>query len=131
VQIVNRVLAAYLVPQREIDAFLAEVRAGGYEILRTPTQRGEALRDLQLTLSELEVLTLEVQPGCAVDGRRLADTDLRNLFGITVVAIRRGGEIIANPGGDDVLRSGDNLVVMGLSEEVSVAAGLFAPSASG
>jgi CPA2 family monovalent cation:H+ antiporter-2 len=124
-EIVARVLGTYLVPQREIDSFLAEVRSGGYDMLRRPTAAGVTLRDLELTLSELEVSTLEVQPGCSVAGLRLADTDLRRLFGIAVVAIRRGDQVIPNPGGDDVIEAGDALVVLGLNEEISAASGLF------
>ncbi len=128
VEIVARVLSTYLVPQREIDAFLAEIRAAGYEMLRTPQEQGATLADLHLTLSELEVSTLGVREGCPVAGRRLADTDLRKLYGITVVAIRRGEELVTNPGGDDRIEVGDALVVLGLNEEISAAAHLFEPS---
>jgi CPA2 family monovalent cation:H+ antiporter-2 len=129
VEIVARVLGTYLVPQREIDGFLAEIRAGGYEMLRAPQERGATLRDLHLTLSDLEVSTLEVLRGCPVAGRRLADTDLRKLYGITVVAIRRGDELIPNPGGGDRVEVGDILVVLGLNEEITAASLLFEPEA--
>jgi CPA2 family monovalent cation:H+ antiporter-2 len=125
VEITARVLASYLVPKRDIDGFVAEIRAGGYEMLRTPTGTSPSLADLQLSLSELEVSTLRVDGGCAVAGRPLGETDLRKLFGITVVAIRRGDEMISNPGADALIEAGDDLIVLGLSDEVNAASELF------
>ena len=125
-EIVARVLASYLVPRRDIEGFLDEIRSGGYEMLRAPHAVGPSMADLQLTLSEMEVSTLTVAEGSPVAGRRLDETDLRRLYGINVVAIRRGDAMISNPGGDAVLEPGDALIVLGLSEEVNAASDLFA-----
>jgi monovalent cation:H+ antiporter-2, CPA2 family len=129
-EIVARVLASYLVPRRDIEGFLAEVRAGGYEMLRTPHGTAPSMADLQLTLSEMEVSTLKVDAGSAVAGRRLDETDLRKLYGITVVAIRRGDDVLSNPGGDTVVQPGDALIVLGLSDEVNAASELFGRAVS-
>ncbi len=124
-EIVARVLASYLVPRREIDAFLAEARAGGYEMLRTPSDSGATFADLQPRLEEIEVSSMRVDRGSALDGALLGETDLRRLFGVTVVAIRRGEAFLANPGAESRLEAGDVLVVMGLTQEVSAASDLF------
>jgi len=97
-------------------------------MMRKPHVVGPSLADLQLTLSDMEVSTLTVDDGSSVSGLRLDETDLRKLYGITVVAIRRGETMIANPGGDAVLHPGDALIVLGLSEEVNAASELFAAS---
>ena len=83
------------------------------------------LIDLQVSLSELEVSTLRVEPGGALAGAALGETDLRRLFGLSVVAIRRGDGMISNPGADTVVEPGDRLIVLGLSEEVNAASELF------
>ena len=127
VEIVARVLAAYFVPRRDIEGFLSEIRADGYEMLRTPPGTAPSLADLQLTLSELEVSTLHVDGGSELAGRKLIETDLRKLHGITVVAIRRGDVMLPNPGGDTVVQAGDDLIVLGLSDEVNAASRLFRP----
>ena len=124
-EIVARVLAAYLVPRREIEGFLSEMRAGGYEMLRTPNEAFPSMADLQLVLSDIEISTHKVDEGSTMAGRRLDETDLRRLFGITVVAIRRGDEVLANPGGDVVVEAGDALIVLGLSDEVNAASSAF------
>ncbi|HSM59353.1 MAG TPA: NAD-binding protein, partial [Longimicrobiales bacterium] len=125
VEIVARLLASYLVPRREIEAFVSELRAGGYEMLRKPDSASPTLADLGGLLTDVEITTLRVREGCAIIGGRLADTDLRRLYGISVLAIRRGDLTIPNPGGDDVVEAGDALVVLGLAEEIAAASELF------
>lgn len=124
-EIVARVLASYMVPKREIDAFLQEVRAGGYGMLRSPSRTGPNLADLQQRLAEIEISTLRVDADSPLEGQRLGETDLRRLFGITVVAIRRGEDLLPNPGADALLERDDALIVMGLNEEISAASELF------
>lgn len=121
VQIVSRVLSSYLVPREEIEAFVSSIRAGDYEMWRTAVTKGGSLLDLQHAMSDLEIASLRVQAGSAIAGQRLADSDLRRVYGVTVVAIRRGDELIANPGGDTVVEAGDLLVVLGIGEEIAAA----------
>ena len=124
-EIVARVLATYLVPRREIDAFLTEARAGGYGMMRTPSKSGVSFADVQPRLEDVEVSSLRVDEGSPLDGARLGETDLRRLFGVTVIAIRRGDAFLPNPGAEARIESGDVLVVMGLAQEVSAASDLF------
>ena len=124
VEIMARVLASYLVPRREIDAFISEVRAGGYEMLRSPSGVGASMFDLRQTLTDVEITTLRCDDGSPLVGQRLADSDLRSVYGVTVIAIRRGDELRPNPGGEEVIEGGDLLVVMGLGEEVAAATAL-------
>jgi CPA2 family monovalent cation:H+ antiporter-2 len=120
VEIVSRVLASYLVPRREIESFVSEIRAGGYET---------NFLDLKQTLTDLEIATLRVDPGSPIDGQRLVDSDLRRVYGVTVIAIRRGEDVVLNPGGNEVVRGSDLLVVFGLGEELAAANELLvAPS---
>jgi len=130
VEIVSRVLESYLVPRREIETFVAEMRAGDYQMWRAQTAERASLLDLRQTLTEIEITTLRVDDESAIAGQRLRDSDLRRLFGVSVVAIRRGDDIIPNPGGDEVVRGGDLLVVLGLGEEIAAASGLLTTTAT-
>ncbi|HIE08296.1 MAG TPA: TrkA family potassium uptake protein [Armatimonadetes bacterium] len=51
-------------------------------------------------------------------GRTLADLDLRRRQGVTVLAIKRGKEVIANPDGTTKVEEGDTLVVLGDVEDL-------------
>ncbi len=128
IEIVSRVLSSYLVPRSEIDAFVTEIRAGDYEMLRSRRESAASLTDLSRTLTDVEITTLRVQAGSQIAGQRLMETDLRRLYGVSVVAIRRGEELIPNPSGEETVESGDLLVVLGLGEEVSAAWALFRPA---
>jgi CPA2 family monovalent cation:H+ antiporter-2 len=125
VEIVSRVLASYLVPRREIDAFIAEIRAGDYEMWRAPMGARPTLFDLRQTLTDVEITTLRVDVGSVLSGQRLMDSDLRRLYGVSVVAIRRGEDLIPNPGADERVQAGDLLVVLGLGEEIAAASALL------
>jgi CPA2 family monovalent cation:H+ antiporter-2 len=127
VEIVSRVLTGYLVPRTEIDAFISEIRAGNYEMWRSPAPTAPSLHDLKQTLTDVEISTMLVQPGSVLAGQRLVDSDLRRVYGVTVVAIRRGEALIPNPRGEESVREGDLLVVLGLGEEIAGATALAAP----
>jgi trk system potassium uptake protein TrkA len=51
-------------------------------------------------------------------GKTLGDLDLRTTYGITVVALRRGDTVTVNPQPSDVLRADDELIVLGLDEDL-------------
>lgn len=70
---------------------------------------------------------LHVMPGSEVDGRSLADVDLRGVTGATVLAILRDGGQVLMPSGPEVLRAGDLLAVVGSHEAVDNAEQLLAP----
>ena len=112
-------------PKREVEAFVGEIRSGGYEMLRSLAQAGDSLASLQLTLADVEISTMIVDKDCPIDGRALGDTELRRLYGITVVAIRRGDELVPNPGAEDLIHCGDALIVLGLADEIAAASALF------
>ncbi|MCC7165900.1 MAG: TrkA family potassium uptake protein [Anaerolineae bacterium] len=46
-------------------------------------------------------------------GKTVRDADLRIEFGLTLVAIRRGEEVIISPPADEIYRQGDQLVLIG------------------
>jgi len=129
VQIVSRVLSSYLVPREEIESFVSGIRAGDYEMWRSQGTKGANLLDLQDAMTDLEITSLRVQSGSAIAGQKLVDSDLRRVYGVTVVAIRRGDELMPNPGADTVVEAGDLLVVLGLGEEIAAASLLVTKAA--
>jgi trk system potassium uptake protein TrkA len=51
-------------------------------------------------------------------GQTLAEADLRNRFGLSVIAFQRRGDIRSNPSAQDEIEEGDLLVVIGQPESV-------------
>jgi trk system potassium uptake protein TrkA len=52
-------------------------------------------------------------------GKTLRELDVRRRFGVSVLAIKRGENLIVNPMGDDKILPGDILVVLGTTEQLS------------
>ncbi len=92
---------------------------GAHEVLNPEDEIGRRLaRSLAHPgiLEELELgdsIVAEVESPETFAGQTLATIDLRKRFGVSVLAIRRGGKVLANPAADDPLFSGDVLVLLG------------------
>lgn len=52
-------------------------------------------------------------------GKTLRELDVRKRFGVSVLAIKRGENLIVNPVGDEKILPGDILVVLGTTEQLS------------
>lgn len=112
IEVFSRVLRQYYVPQDEIDKFINEIRSDGYEKLRDlylPTKVSE----IRMQLSGVEVTSYRLQETSLLVGKSLLDSELRKSYGINVLLIRRGVEILANPLPSTVLLANDILVVVG------------------
>jgi len=122
-EIFARVLAKYLVPKTEIDRLTAETRKGGYQMLRKPAQDPASLADLKLNFPDMEISSIQVHQKAPVAGRSLAELQLRAKYGVTLLAIRRGAEILANPDGQTQILGNDILILLGSPADLVPVAG--------
>ena len=65
-----------------------------------------------------EVARYKVTPHARVANKSLAESDFRNVFGVTVVGIERGGERIVAPRAQEILLPRDVIVVIGPRDRV-------------
>ncbi len=64
--------------------------------------------------TELEIVELFVQSGSSLVGKKLKDIDLRRIYGVTVVGIRRfDGSLELTVSGDTQIEEGDTLLLLG------------------
>ena len=125
VEILVRVLKRYLIPQLEIQEFVGEIRAGGYEMFRAPSAgSGSGPGALGFNFPDSEVATVRVGTESFLVGRTLAEVALRAEYGVTLLAIQREGETHPNPGAAFSFRPGDLLIVFGAPEAVADAGAL-------
>ncbi len=54
-----------------------------------------------------------------LDGRTLRQLDLRNKLGVSVLAIKKGNEVVVNPTADAVIKEGDILLVLASEDSVA------------
>ena len=110
IEVFSRVLGYYLVPRQTIERFVNSIRHEYYNMARQLRMTGMDLPSLaDEVLTGLEVVACKVEPGCALDGKRLTDSSLRRKYGVTVVGIRHAGQIIPSPGGDASLHGDDTV----------------------
>ena len=125
VEIFSRVLQQYNFPNNMILEMVDRVRSGSYT----------ALRKLELPRSNL-FEQCEWLPGMEVDGYRVAEDSLiiektiaelqvRKKTGVTIIAIRRGAEVFANPEPHFTLKQGDIILFTGDRESMHKASTYF------
>ena len=80
--------------------------------------------DLEVPLGEAIIEWWEVGEGSDLAGSTLGATDLRSATGVSVIAIQRGAETVANPDPQERIDAGDVLVTLGTREEQAAFEGL-------
>ena len=91
--------------KREMDNHLED-------ILKNIINYSDRLRNL----SPYNPVEIEVIAGSHVSGKKICDIKLWQHTGATIVAIRRGTEIIISPGPGAVIKAYDRIVVVGKSD---------------
>jgi len=125
IEIFTRVLHKYLVPKEEIADLVAEVRAGAYQMLRSESPVRSGIQDIGLFLSDMDVRTMRIEQRAGAVARTLAELNLRKDYGITVLAISRGGKKMTLPDSAIMFEAGDSVVLLGLPELLPFADGIF------
>jgi len=76
------------------------------------------------TLSTNRLMAVRVPQGSALADRDLAESRLGNAFGLTVVSIQRGEEMLCMPSPHEQVRAGDLLLLQGSPRDLEVLEGL-------
>jgi CPA2 family monovalent cation:H+ antiporter-2 len=114
IEIFYRVLRKYLVPENSIKQIVAGFRKDHYGMLRGTSVQTTAAPQETLVIPGLEIATLPVTLGrTKVVGRSVKEVGLREKYGITVLAIRRGGRYITNINGAVKIHQDDMLYLLG------------------
>jgi K+/H+ antiporter YhaU regulatory subunit KhtT len=95
-------------------------------LVELPRLRAAEPKAMPELLREAELETTEIPPGSAMIGRRLREIPLRQQTGASIVAIERAGRRLINPGPDEVLLSGDRVLLLGQTDQLPAARDLLA-----
>lgn len=125
IEIFARVLAKYLMPKDEIERFIGEARAEGYEMLRSLSKEAATCRNLTHCLPDIEIGSLRVSKNSPFLGKTLAQTEMRKKYEVTLLAIRRDHKLIYNPDPDTEFKENDLLLLVGPPEKITEIASLF------
>jgi voltage-gated potassium channel len=98
------------------DRVLNPYRVGGIRLAISalkPTVTDFIEASLMGSSVELELAEVVVHPSSDLAGKTLAGAEVRQRFGIIVVALKRGEESTFNPGPNERIEAGDVLVALG------------------
>jgi voltage-gated potassium channel len=98
------------------DRVINPYRMGGMRLAYTalkPTVMDFIEASLPGTTVDLELAEIVVHPNSDLAGKTLAGAEVRQRFGIIVVALKRGDQSTFNPGPHEQIESGDVLVALG------------------
>jgi CPA2 family monovalent cation:H+ antiporter-2 len=125
VEVFTVVLHKYFVPRDRIDTFISDVRADGYQMLRSRSPVQGTLRDLVRHIPNITITSFTVEPGSPLAGTTLGGFNLRKRYNLLVLAIRRGDEMITGLSGETRLEAGDIAIIYASPEDIAKGADLF------
>lgn len=122
----ERILAKYLVPRTEIESAVALIRDHNYGVFRQdkPDNRFSILNDIP----DIEISAFTVEKDSRISGMNLIEANMRNMYGVTVLAVKRGSEVIEHPSPSMSFAPGDIAYILGKPEALSSAGTLFTSS---
>ena len=119
IEIFTRVLNHYLIPRQEIEEMTEQIRRDGYEMLRKLRKDSPAFPDLKMHCPDLEIAACRLDADSPWAQQTPERLDLRNRYGVNLLAVKKAGEVFSNPEAQTVLAPGDVLFFMGQTHKVA------------
>jgi CPA2 family monovalent cation:H+ antiporter-2 len=125
IDLFERVLSNMLLPQNKIDTTIARIRDDHYGIFydKKEVERPNILKEIP----NIEILAIIVNEQSILSGKSLAESQLREKSGVTLVALKRNDHLIDHPSSTTRLLSGDIAYILGKPEQIANATNLFNP----
>ena len=118
VEVVTRVLSRYLVTRNEIDDFIVRLRQLNYDMERTIRYEQQGLQDYRLEISDTEIITVRIRANSPFVNQKISELNMRSVYNISVLAVKRGANIMANPAEELEIIENDLLVIFGSHESI-------------
>lgn len=117
VEIFSRVLYRFLVPLDQIGSWVDDIRRDNYSMLRPGGLPKVPASAAHLPDFNISCVRVQADSGKVVN-KALADSHVRQIFGVTVLAIERNEELIADIDADETIRQHDLVYVSGPQEKI-------------
>jgi CPA2 family monovalent cation:H+ antiporter-2 len=125
IEIFAKVLHHYQVPKNLMIEQIERIRSGSYEVLRQVELPAKNLPQKCEILIDIDTETYLINDRSHASGRSIKELRIRSTTGATVIAVKRGDEIIPSPGVDFVFAPGDILYLIGSKESLAKAFALM------
>lgn len=127
VEILSRILKQFLFTGEDIERCIGEIRKDGYEMLRSLHRTFDHASTITGYLPGIEIGIFRIKEGSPVERNSLGEGKIKRESGATVLAIKRGEEITANPPPSWRLEKEDIVLLLGTPEQLLQAGTLFEP----
>lgn len=123
IELFERVLKQLLIPKGEIESVISRMRDDNYGIFKEK----ESLPSYNLSeeIPNIEVIAIEINKYPLLSEKSLKEINLRKLYGLTLVAIKRDQEIIGNPDSHSVFLKNDIAYLLGKPDQIANALEAF------
>jgi CPA2 family monovalent cation:H+ antiporter-2 len=126
-EIVRHTLLALNYPMLQIQTYVDSVRHDAYETIHNDEDQHEMLDKLVRAVRGVEIGWHAISAASPVVGQSLAEANIRNVIGASIVALMRENKVIPNPKSDTQLLEGDMVGLIGNAEQVEAAGKLLSP----
>jgi CPA2 family monovalent cation:H+ antiporter-2 len=123
IDLFNRILLKSEYPKNKVTRILKNIRD---MILGVFSERDITSQSTIFDeFSKIGISPVTIKSNALADGKSLIELQLRSRTGVTLVAIKRGIEIIEHPIPKEILKSGDIVYLLGDQEQIESAITLF------
>lgn len=117
IQIFSRVLKRYFVTLDDIESLVKEIRNSNYEFLR-PDHELKSIRNSVFSGFNVSAIRIENSNNSIV-GKSLSDSNIRARFGVNLIALHRGNEILEDLNPSTNIQNDDIAYVVGPAEKIT------------
>ncbi len=118
IDLFERVLKKMLIPKGEIEEAVSHIRDYNYGIFREKEENNKF--SLSDEIPDIDIVAIKAADYPIFPENSLKEIHLRRMFGLSVVAVRRGDKIHENPAGSFVFEAGDILYILGRPEKIAL-----------
>ena len=123
IDLFERVMVNFLLPRKEIDLAIDRIRNDHYGIFLE--ENSNTRFNISKDIPDVEIIPMEVMNNARIVGKTLVESQLRQLYGISLVALKRDQKVIDRPKPSLVFCEGDVAYILGKTEQISKAGELF------
>jgi CPA2 family monovalent cation:H+ antiporter-2 len=113
IEIFARVLHRYSFPRNVILDMVEKIRSNTYNPLRSVELPRRNLFEKYEWLPEIEIDGYRIPEGCYFIEKTIKELQVREKTGVTIIAVKRGKEVYANPQPDFVFKTADFILFTG------------------
>lgn len=124
-EIFHRVFLYYNVSSETIESTLETIRQNNYSLLRNSSEDKMVLLGKLQCIPEVDIRSVKISKYSSHIGKTIRELNVRQVTGVSILAIRRGDELITTPNLETPLQANDILLFTGDNQSITKALGFF------